>query len=109
GMEAFGLWPAPPWVVVTCTLLFFRPAVVPCTFREIVHEALGASVPPERLAEPEPPVAVTVPPQVLVTLGVDATTMPAGKLSVKAMPFRVTVGFGLLILNVSEGVPFKGM
>src|SRR5947209_16912599 len=70
-------------VELTVTLLFLSPAVVPCTFTDTVHEALAATVPPLRLTEPEPAVAVAVPPQVLVRpLGV-ATFNPAGKLSVK--------------------------
>ena len=48
---------------------------------------------------PEPAVAVTVPPQVLVTPGVAATTRPAGKVSVK-LPSTAMV-FGLFTANVS--------
>jgi hypothetical protein len=93
-MLALEVLPVPPSVDVTCTLLFFTPAVVPCTFTETVHEALDASVPPERLTEPEPATAVAVPPQLLVSaLGV-ATTRPAGRLSVNAIPFNVTLVFG---------------
>ena len=59
-----------------------HPAVVPGIFRETVQDAPGASETPERLGEPDPAVAVAVPPQVLFTLGGVATT-PAGKVSVK--------------------------
>src|SRR5579859_1884392 len=58
---------------------------------------------------PDPATAVAVPPQVLFkALGV-ATTRPAGKLSVNAMPLSATPVFGLLIANVRLVVPFSGM
>jgi hypothetical protein len=99
----------PPSVEVTCTELFFTPAVVPCTLTETVQLALAASVPAERLMEPEPATAVAVPPQVLLNaLGV-ATTNPAGRLSVKAIPVSVTLVFGFWMVNVSEVVPFSGI
>src|SRR5438445_6199861 len=65
-IEAFEVLPVPPSVEVTCTELFFTPAVVPCTFTVTVQAALAARVPPERLTEPEPATAVAVPPQVLL-------------------------------------------
>src|SRR5256885_13802794 len=65
-MLAFEVLPVPPSVEVTWTLLFFTPAVVPVTFRDTVHNAPAANVPPDRLAEPDPATAVEVPPQVLV-------------------------------------------
>ena len=89
--------------------MFFTPAVVPVTFTETVQFALAASVPAERVTVLEPAAAVAVPPQVLLRFGVDATTNPAGRLSVKATPVRARVVFGLLMLNVSEVVPFSGM
>ena len=56
--------------------------------------ALAAKVPPERLMLPEPATAVAVPPHVLFkALGV-ATTRPAGRLSVNAIPFSVMPVFG---------------
>src|SRR5215468_5718030 len=99
----------PPSVELTCTELFLSPAVVPCTFTETAHEALAANVPPDRLSELAPAVAVAVPPQVLFRLGVDATTSPAGRLSVNANPLSVTLLFGLLMLMVSKVVPFSGI
>src|SRR5712671_1468325 len=78
-IEALEVFPAPPSVEVTWTLLFFTPAVVPCTFTETVQLALAANVPPDKLTEPEPATAVAVPPQVLLSaLGV-AITRPAGR------------------------------
>jgi len=82
---------------------------VPWTFTETVQLALAANVPPERLMLPEPATAVAVPPQVLFkALGV-ATTRPAGKLSVKAIPVRLRLVFGFWMVNVNEVVPFRGI
>ena len=53
----------------------------------------------EKLTLPEPAVAVTVPPQVLVTPGVAATTSPPGRVSVKLA--SVAIVFGLFIANES--------
>ena len=108
-MEAFEVFPVPPSVELTVTELFFTPAVVPVTLTETVQLALAAIVAADKLTDPDPAAAVAVPPQVLVRFGVDATTRPAGKLSVKATPFNVTFVFGFWMLNVSEVVPFSGM
>lgn len=107
---AFDVFPVPPSVEVTCTLLFFTPAVVPATFTETTHDEPDANVPPARLADPDPATAVDTPPQVLVKpLGV-AITNPAGKLSVNAIPVRLIVLMaGFEILKVSDVVPFSGM
>ena len=71
--------------------------------------ALAASVPAERLILPEPATAVAVPPQVLFkALGV-ATTNPAGRLSVKAIPVSARLVLGFWMVNVSDVVPFSGM
>src|SRR5262245_28224703 len=76
-IEAFEVLPVPPSVEVTCTLLFFTPAVVPWTLTETTQEALAATVPPDRLTVPDPAVAVAEPPhELLRPLGV-ATTSPA--------------------------------
>src|SRR5690349_16031997 len=85
-MEAFAVLPVPPSVELTCTLLFFTPAVFPCTLTARVQLAPTARVPADKLTEPEPPTAVAVPPQVLFRPGVGATTNPAGRLSVNVMP-----------------------
>ncbi len=107
-IEALEVFPVPS-VEVTCTLLFFTPAVVPCMFTETVHEPLAATDPPDRLTEPEPPTAVAVPPHVLFRFEVDATVRPAGKLSVNAIPVTVTPVFGLVMVKVKLVVPFSGM
>ena len=79
------------------------------TFTEIVHEAPGVSVAPLKLTDEDPPTAAAVPPHVLVRFGVEATTSPAGRLSVKATPFRVRFWLVLLTVNVRLVVPFSGM
>ena len=91
-MLAVEVLPVPALVEVTCTLLFFTPAGVPCTFRETVHEPPPAIVPPERLAEVAPAVAVAVPPQVLLRFGVEPTVNPLGILSVNATPVSEKLG-----------------
>jgi hypothetical protein len=107
-IEALAVLPVPPVVELTVTLLFFGPAVVPCTFTDTVQLAFAASVPPDKLTEPDAPTAVAVPPQVLFKFDGEATTRPAGRLSVKAIPVSAIPLFGLLMLKVSEVVPFKG-
>lgn len=71
--------------------------------------APAASVPPDKLTEEAPAVAVAVPPQELVRPGVGATTRPAGRLSVNAMPFNTEFTLLLVIVKVRLVVPFKGM
>src|SRR5882724_622054 len=108
-MEALEVFPVPPSVEVTCTLLFLVPAVVPVTFTDNVHEALTATVPPDRLTDPEPATAVAVPPHVLVRPFGVATTKPAGRLSVNATPVSATPAFGFVMVKVSEVEPFSGI
>ena len=96
------MFPVPPFVDVTVTLLLFTPAVVPVTLTENVQEAPAAKVAPERVTLPEPATAVIVPPPQLPVrplLGVD-TTRPAGSVSVKATPVNARAAFGLLIVKL---------
>jgi hypothetical protein len=85
--------------------LFITPADTPTTFTEIVHEALEARVPPERLTWPEPVTAVAVPPQVLLRPLGEETARPAGRLSVNATPLSATFVFGFVMLKVREVTP----
>ena len=71
--------------------------------------APGASDAPVKDTDDDPATAVAVPPQVLLRLGVAATTSPAGRLSVNATPFRVRFWLVLLKLNVRVVAPFSGM
>ena len=102
---ALAVLPVPALVEVTCTLLFNVPAVLPCTVTETAHELLTAIDPLARLTEPAPPLAVTVPPQVLVAPGVPANTIPVGKVSVKATPVSARLALGLVMVNVKVLVP----
>jgi hypothetical protein len=109
-IDAFAVLPVPAFVEVACTLLFFTPAVVPCTSTVTVQLEFGASDWPLRLTEPEPGVAVIVPVQLPPTFAGVATTSPAGRLSVNPAP--VMVRFWLLLLSrvkVRLVVPFSGI
>jgi hypothetical protein len=106
---AFEVLPTPEVVEVTCTLLFFTPAVAPCTFTDTRHDIVTGNAPAARLTEDEPATAVAVPPHVFVRLGVAATVKPAGKLSVNARPARAAIVFGFWMLKVNRVVPVSGM
>src|SRR5262249_21374285 len=108
-IEAFDVLPVPALPEVACTLLFLTPAVVPCTSTETVQDPPGVRLAPVTLADPEPPPAVAAPPQLLFRLGVEATTRPEGKLSVKAMPVIVKLALVLLMVKVRLVVAFSGM
>src|SRR5437899_9560045 len=54
--------------------------------------------------------AVTVPPQVLLTPGVEATWSPLVSVSLNAIPFSgVVLGAGLVMVKVTVVVPFSGI
>jgi hypothetical protein len=108
-IEALEVLPVPALVELACTLLFFTPAVVPWTSTDTVQLAAGASVTPVKLTDEDPPTAVAVPPQVLLRFGEEATTNPAGRLSVKATPFRVKFWLVLERVKVRLVVPFSGI
>ena len=82
--------------------------MVPVTLTETAQEPLAAIVPPVRLTVDDPAAALTVPPQVLLRLGVAATTSPAGRLSVNATPVEGEA-FGLEMAKFNVVVPFTGM
>jgi hypothetical protein len=102
--------PEPPLVeLIAAVVLFTVPDCVPVTFTTIVHVAPGvAMLPPTRLIEVLLAVAVTVPPQLFVTPGVDATCNPFVNVSLNAIPFSALVLLaGLVIVNVTVVVPFS--
>jgi hypothetical protein len=106
--------PVPPSVeVIGPVVLLLVPGLLPVTSTEMLHvdPAPGdaVNVPPDKLMLPLPPAAVTVPPQELVMFGVEATTKPEGKLSLKASPLSALAVFGLAMAKLTEVVPFKGM
>jgi len=82
-----------------------EPEVVGVTFTLTAHELLAAIVPPLRLIEVLPAVAVNVPPQPSLAFGVAATCRPDGKLSVTATPLNAVELFGLVMVNVMVDVP----
>ena len=73
---------------------------------ENVQDEPRGSVAPDKFAEPDPAVAVMVPPphDPVRPLGVE-TIRPAGSVSVNATPFSAGVALGLLMVNESEVVP----
>jgi hypothetical protein len=107
--EEFEVLPVPPSVEVTVTLLFLTPAVEPVTFTLKLQEVLVARLAPLRATEVAPATAVIVPPPHVPVrpFGV-ATTRPAGRESVKAMPFKVTLPAGFVIVKLSKVVPLTG-
>jgi len=110
-MLAEAVLPVPPLVELTAlVVLSFWPAVVPVTLTLTLQDALAATVPPLRLIDPLPAVAVTVPWQPLETAGGVAITSPAGSESVNASPFSATVfPAGFVIVKVRPVVPFSGI
>src|SRR5258708_4449753 len=105
--------PVPPSVEVTApVVLLLLPALVPVTFTEKlqVDPAAGDAVndPLLRVMVPLPAVAVTVPlPQAPVSPFGVATTTPAGRLSVNAMPLSVLAVFGLVMGKLSVLLVFN--
>lgn len=70
----------------------------------------GANVAPDKDTDDEPAVAVAVAPlQVVFRLLGVATTSPAGRLSVNAIPFNVEFTLLLLMEKVRLVVPLRGM
>lgn len=74
-----------------------------------MQDAPGASVELARLTEDDPAAAVAVPVHVSVNPDGVATTRPAGRLSVKVIPFSIRFWLLLEIVNVRLVVPFSGM
>ena len=100
--------------VIAFVVLSFVPAVVPFTATVNVQDDPAAgeavSVPLDKLTLVLPAVAVIVPaPHEPVTLGVAATTKPAGRLSTNPTPLRPLVVFGLLIVKLRVLLEFNGM
>ena len=86
---------------------------MPVTLTENVHEALEASVPPNKLTVDGDPggllmVAVMMPlPHEPVTV-VEANFTPPGRESVKLMPLRATLLFGLVSVKLNVLLPPNG-
>ncbi len=100
--------PVPPLVEVTVTLLLLIPEVIPVTFTSTLQFELAGTVPPDRLQDDAPTVAVAVPPQRSASCGLEAMMRPAGRVSVNATPVRA-VALGLTMMTCSDVVPFNGI
>ncbi len=86
-----------------------EPAVDPVTFTEIRQLFPGVPIEPALKLIGEA-AEVNVPPQVFVGLGVPATAMPAGNVSLTAIPFIVPEFVaGLVIVIVRVEVPPIGI
>src|SRR5258708_18448532 len=105
--------PVPPSVEVRApVVLLLSPGLVPVTFTEKVQvdPAAGDAVndPLLRVMVLLPAVAVTVPlPQAPVSPFGVATTTPAGRLSVNAMPLSALAVFGLVMVKLSVLLVFN--
>ena len=102
--------PVPPLVeLIAPVVLVTVPDCVPVTFTTIVQVEPGVAIdPPVKLMLVELAAAVTVPPQVLLTPGVEATCRPFVNVSLKAIPFSALVlAAGLVIVKVTVVVPFN--
>jgi hypothetical protein len=97
--------------LIAPVVLVTVPDCVPVTFTTIVQVLPGVAIdPPVRLMLVELAAAVTVPPQELVTPGVEATWRPLVSVSLKAIPFSALVLLaGLVIVKVTAVVPFSVM
>ena len=102
--------PVPPFVELTAPVVFETlPTCVGVTFTTTVQVLPGVvMLPPDRLMLVLFAVAVRVPPQVLLMLGVLATCNPLVNVSLKAMPFsEVVLAEGLVIVKVKVVVPLS--
>jgi hypothetical protein len=93
--------PGPPVEEVTLTESVAEEAAV--TLTETVHDEFTGTEPPARVITDEPAAETSVPPQVFVTLGVEATLIPGGSALLKPTPARATeLAAGLAIVTVRE-------
>jgi len=98
--------PVPPLVELTLSVvLSLEPEVVGVTFTLTAHELLSAILPPVRLIDVLPAVAVNVPPHVLLAPGTAATCRPVGKVSLTATPLKAVPVLGLVMVKVKLEVP----
>ncbi len=75
----------------------------------VQEEGPVAMVPPANVMPDAPATGANVPPHPLVMVTGVATTMPVGNESVKAIPVRPTVVFGLAMVNAKVELLFCGM
>jgi hypothetical protein len=109
-MLAIAVLPCEVSFEVTLPLvLSFTPAVVPFTSTFTVQLPLAGIAPPPKVRVVSVAAGANVPPQVVLELGVAATSNPDGSVSENATPVRATVEFGFVIVNVSVEVPPIGI
>jgi len=102
-VAVFEVAPAPlSFELIAPVVLFHTPVVDPVTVTLKLQLPPPVSVPPLKLIVLGA-VVVSVPPHAAVGPEV-ATVTPAGSVSVKLIPVRFCVAFGLLMVNVSEVV-----
>ena len=100
------------FAVIGPVVLFSVPNVFGAfTFTEIEQVASngfepGPNIPPAKLMDDEPAIAVIVPPQLLVRSLGESSTSPPGRLSAKEIPVSDVFVFGLLIVKLNKVVPF---
>lgn len=96
---AVEVFPVPPLVEDTVTLLTLSPRVTGVTLMVMVQDEFTPTVPPLKDTKLLPGKARTLPPQVLVArLGL-ATCNPAGKVSRKLRPIRASVLAGSFVIT----------
>jgi hypothetical protein len=104
---AVAVLPAPPSLEVTAEVVLENvPAAAAVTLTKNVQELLAAIVAFDKLAEPDPAVAVMVPPphDPVRPLGVEITK-PDGSVSVNPTPVSEVEALGLVMVNDSELEP----
>jgi len=98
--------PVPPSVELTAPLvLFLVPVVVAVISTFTVHVEFAARAPALKVSVVSPASGLKVPLQAVVALGVAATCNPEGRLSLKAIPVKAVVVFGLVIVKVRVATP----
>ena len=87
--------------VTALVTLFFNPPVAPVTFTEKMQEPTAGNCAPAKLTEPDPAVAVMMPPphEPVKPFGVP-TTRPAGKGSVSPIPLNGAPVLGLVTVKL---------
>jgi hypothetical protein len=104
---AVAVFPVPPLVETTVTVLVFVPILVPVTITVTVQLPLGGMEAPFKLTSGPFAAAVTLPPEHVVDgFGVPAFCTPDGYVSVNATPSNVVLELGLVMVNVRVDVPF---
>jgi len=98
------LFPRLVFSAPTGSLLLLLPLFSAVTFTVTVQEPLAGIEPPPTVSHVAPLVAVSVPPQVVLALGVEAINMPLGKLSVSKF-MLATIALGLFKIMVRVETP----